>query len=116
MVSESWSSASLSRAFLGATTFATRSYISIAITHLHKPSAAEDAFEIFIGSNSAPGRGREGERETQRERDSESERERERERVRDRERERDRERHTLTQRQRDREKVNCHDKPKIPQN
>lgn len=33
-------------------TFATRSYISMAWIHLHKPSAAEEAFATILGSKS----------------------------------------------------------------
>ena len=38
--------------FFGATTLATLSYLSIATTHLHRPSAAVDAVLILTGSNS----------------------------------------------------------------
>ena len=48
-------SATLSAAFLGATTFATRSYTSIAQIHLHMPSHADDAFAIFSGVKSSFG-------------------------------------------------------------
>ena len=43
------SSAAASAIFLGSTTFATRSYESIAPIHLHRPSAAEAAFAAFSG-------------------------------------------------------------------
>ena len=48
----SFCSDSLSLIFLGATTRATLSYRSIAITHLHRPSAAVEAVLILAGSNS----------------------------------------------------------------
>mmetsp|Transcript_3023 Transcript_3023/g.9074 ORF Transcript_3023/g.9074 Transcript_3023/m.9074 type:complete len:236 (-) Transcript_3023:8428-9135(-) len=46
-------SATLSVSFFGATTLATRSYISIARTHLQRPSHAEDALAIFSGKKSS---------------------------------------------------------------
>mmetsp|Transcript_24182 Transcript_24182/g.45892 ORF Transcript_24182/g.45892 Transcript_24182/m.45892 type:complete len:318 (+) Transcript_24182:74-1027(+) len=42
-------SATASSAFLGATTLATTSYLSIAHTHLHNPFAASDALAAFSG-------------------------------------------------------------------
>ena len=45
-------SASASLAFLGATTLATRSYTSMALTHLHSPSQAVDADLITSGLKS----------------------------------------------------------------
>jgi hypothetical protein len=52
MATANFSSDSFSLTFLGATTLATFSYLSIAITHLHKPSAAVEAVLILAGSNS----------------------------------------------------------------
>ncbi|KAL0617694.1 hypothetical protein AAY473_014560 [Plecturocebus cupreus] len=48
----SFPSASLSRSRLGATTLATRSYTSKALTHLHRPSQADDTFLMTAGWNS----------------------------------------------------------------
>ena len=45
-------SATLSAAFLGATTLATLSYESMAHTHLHSPSAALDALAALAGVKS----------------------------------------------------------------
>lgn len=52
MVSASSFSATFSFSFFGATTLATLSYTSSAFTHLHSPSAAEDAWRTLFGSNS----------------------------------------------------------------
>ena len=49
------SSATLSAAFLGATTLATASYLSSAITHLQRPSHARDACRMRSGTNSGFG-------------------------------------------------------------
>ena len=48
-------SASASLIFLGATTLITRSYTSIALTHLHRPSHAFEAFFTIDGSKSELG-------------------------------------------------------------
>mmetsp|Transcript_7116 Transcript_7116/g.22147 ORF Transcript_7116/g.22147 Transcript_7116/m.22147 type:complete len:219 (+) Transcript_7116:3558-4214(+) len=51
MTSSYAASASFNASCFGATIFATLSYLSIAQTHLHKPSAALDAFAAFSGVN-----------------------------------------------------------------
>lgn len=49
-------SAISSLAFLGATSLATTSYMSMAMIHLHRPSAAEEALATTLGLKSLFGR------------------------------------------------------------